>query len=70
MKKIGGVNMEAIARLTGKLTKDRKCRTQKRDCTVYQSLDESLKEVKLIKEGKIKPKTWRKLLKEVKEDKE
>ena len=52
MKKIGGVNMEAIARLTGKLTKDRKCRTQKRDCTVYQSLDESLKEVKLIKEGK------------------
>ena len=66
MKKIGGVNMEAIARLTGKLTKDRKCKKQKRNCTVYQSLDESLKEVKLHKEGKIKLRTWNDLYKDLK----
>lgn len=65
MRKIGGVNMNAIARLTGKLTKDK---TSKRYCSVYESLKESLKEVKLIKQGKIKPKTWRELLKELKED--
>lgn len=66
MKKIGGVNMEAIARLTGKLTKDRKCKKQKRNCTVYQSLDESLKEVKLHKEGKIQLRTWNDLYKDLK----
>lgn len=59
MRKIGGVNMGAIARLKGKLTKEK---TSKRYCSVYESLEESLKEVKLIKEGKIKPKTWREVL--------
>ena len=66
MKKIGGVNMNAIARLTCKLTKDKT--SDKRYCSVYESLKESLKEVKLIKEGKIKPKTWRELLNELNED--
>jgi len=67
MRKIGGVNMNAIARLTGKVTKDK---ASKRYCSVYESLEESLKEVKLIKEGKLKPKTWKELLDELKEDKE
>ncbi len=65
MRKIGGVNMDAIAHLTGRLTKEKE---NKRYCTVYESLEQSLKEVKLIKDGKIKPKTWRELLKELKED--
>lgn len=65
MRKIGGVNMEAIARLKGKFTKEK---APKRYCSVYESLEQSLKEVKLIKEGKIKPKTWKELLKELKED--
>ena len=65
MKKIGGVNMNAIARLTARPTKDK---TPKRYCSVYESLKESLKEVKLIKEGKIKPKSWRELLKELDEE--
>jgi len=67
MRKIGGVNMNAIARLTGKLTKEK---TTERYCSVYESLKESLKEVKLIKEGKIKPKTWRQLLEELEDNKE
>lgn len=67
MRKIGGVNMNAIAHLKGKLTKDK---TSKRYCSVYESLDESLKEVKLIKDGKIKPKTWDELYAELKNDKE
>lgn len=67
MRKIGGVSMEAIARLRGKLTKDK---TSKRYCSVYESLEESLKEVKLIKEGKIKPKTWDELYEELQNNKE
>lgn len=67
MRKIGGVNMGTIARLTGKLTKDK---TSERYCSVYESLKESLKEVKLIKQGKIKPKSWRELLGELNDDKE
>lgn len=63
MRKIGGVNMNAVARLTN--TKEK---FTKRYCSVYESLEESLKEVKLIKEGKIKPKTWKELLEELKED--
>ena len=55
MRKIGGVNMNAIARLTGKLTKDK---TTKRYCSVYESLEQSLKEMKLIREGKLKATTW------------
>lgn len=67
MRKIGGVSMEAIARLRGKLTKDK---TSKRYCSVYESLEESLKEVKLMKEGKIKPKTWDELYEELQNNKE
>lgn len=65
MRKIGGINMSTVTRLTN--TKDK---TSKRYCSVYESLEESLKEVKLIKEGKIKPKTWQELLEELNEDKE
>ncbi len=64
MKKIGGINMSTVTRLTN--TKEK---ASKRYCSVYESLEESLKEVKLIKEGKIKPKNWRDILKEIKEDK-
>ena len=60
MKKIGGVNMNAIARLTGKVTKDKK---EERYCSVYESLEESLKEVKLHREGKIHLDTWNEYLK-------
>lgn len=66
MRKIGGVNMDTIARLTAKPTKEK---TTKRYCSVYESLKESLKEVKLIKEGKIKPKTWDELYEELKQNK-
>lgn len=55
--------MDTVARLTN--TKEK---LSKRYCSVYESLEESLKEVKLIKEGKIKPKTWKELLEELKED--
>lgn len=65
MRKIGGVNMNTIARLTTKPTKEK---TPERYCSVYESLKESLKEVKLIKQGKIKTKPWRELLKELDED--
>lgn len=65
MRKIGGVNMEAVARLRGKLTKEK---APERYCGIYKSLEESLKEVKLIKEGKIKAKDWRQLLEELKEN--
>lgn len=68
MRKIGGINMEAIARLKGRLTKDEK--TSKRYCSVYKSLKESLKEVKLYKEGKINLDTWDDFLKELNSDKE
>lgn len=67
MKKIGGVNMNTIARFTGKLTKDK---TSQRYCKVYESLKESLKEVRLIKQGKIKTKPWRELLEELNNDEE
>lgn len=67
MRKIGGVNMNTIARFTGKLTKEK---TPERYCSVYESLKESLKEVKLIREGKIKTKTWQEFLKELEEDDE
>ncbi len=65
MRKIGGVNMNAIARLTGKLTKDRK---NERYCSVYESLRESLKEVKLHREGKIQLDTWDEYLKKKKQN--
>lgn len=65
MRKIGGISMSTITRLTN--TKEK---TSKRYCSVYESLEESLKEVKLIKAGKIKPKTWDELYNELKEEKE
>lgn len=67
MRKIGGINMNTIARLNGKLTKEK---ASERYCSVYESLEQSLKEVKLIRKGKIKPKTWDELYKELKEEKE
>lgn len=67
MRKIGGVNMNTIARLTAKCTKEK---TPERYCSVYESLKESLKEVKLMKQGKIKTKSWKELYKELKDDKE
>lgn len=66
MRKIGGVNMGTIARLTGKLTKDN---TSERYCSVYESLKESLKEVKLHREGKIHLDTWDEYLAKKKQDK-
>ena len=58
--------MEAIARLAGKLTKDKKSKKDKRDCTVYESLDKSLEEVKLHRQGKIKLGTWKDLYNDLK----
>lgn len=55
MRKIGGVNMSTIAHLKGRLTKDK---TTERYCSVYESLKESLKEVKLHRQGKIHLDTW------------
>lgn len=66
MKKIGGINMNTIAH-TGKLTKEK---TSERYCSVYESLKQSLKEVKLHREGKINLDTWDKYLKKKKEKKE
>lgn len=65
MRKIGGVNMETIARLKGRLTKEK---TSKRYCSVYESLKESLKEVKLYKDGKVELDTWDEFLEELKKD--
>lgn len=67
MRRIGGVNMNTIAHLTGKLTKEK---APKRYCSVYESLKESLKEVKLHREGKIHLDTWDEFLEELNEDKE
>ncbi len=66
MRKIGGVNMNTVAHV-GKLTKEK---TPERYCSVYESLKESLKEVKLIKQGKTKTKSWKELYKELKNDEE
>ena len=48
MRKIGGVNMNAIAQK--KYAKEKT--SSERYCTVYKSLEESLKEVKEHREGK------------------
>lgn len=53
MRKIGGVNMNTVARLTH--TKEK---ASERYCSVYESLKESLKEVKLHRKGKIHLDTW------------
>lgn len=65
MRKIGGVNMNTVAHLTAKSTKEK---TTERYCSVYESLKESLKEVKLHREGKICLDTWDEFLKELKKD--
>jgi len=36
-----------------------------RHCTIEQSLIESCKQMKLIREGKLKAKSWRELFKEI-----
>lgn len=64
MRKIGGVNMDAIARLKGKLLTKEKA--PERYCSVYESLKESLKEVKLHRAGKIHLDTWDEFYKELK----
>lgn len=63
MRKIGGINMSTVTRLTN--TKEK---TSQRYCSVYESLKESLKEVKLHREGKIHLDTWDEFLKELKND--
>lgn len=63
MRKIGGVNMNTVARLTN--TKEK---LSKRYCSVYESLKESLKEVKLHRQGKIHLDTWDEFLEELKKD--
>lgn len=55
MKKIGGINMNAVVGLKRKIAKDR---IEERYCSVYESLEQSLKEVKLHREGKINLDTW------------
>ena len=67
MRKIGGVNMNTIARLFAKTTKEK---TSKRYCSVYESLKESLKEVKLHKEGKMHLDTWDDFVEELKKEEE
>lgn len=63
MKKIGGIKMNTITYI-GKITKEK---TSKRYCSVYESLKQSLKEVKLHREGKLKLDTWEEYLKKKKE---
>lgn len=58
--KIGGINMKTAIRLKRQYTKE--------DYNIYKSLEQSLAEVKLIKEGKIKAKTWREILEEIERD--
>ena len=66
MRKIGGINMDTIARLTGKLTKEK---TSKRYCSVYESLEQSLKEMNLIRKGKLEAKTWDEFKEELENEK-
>lgn len=66
MRKIGGVNMNTITHLTGKSTKDKK---DERYCSVYESLKESLEEVKLYHEGKIQLDTWDEFVKKIENEK-
>ena len=40
----------------------------KRPCTIKESIKQSLKEVKLIKEGKLPKRNWRDLLKELEKE--
>lgn len=67
MRKIGGVNMNTIAHFKGKLTKEKPV---ERYCSVCESLEKSLKEMKLIRSGKIKAKTWEEFKKELDNEEE
>ena len=64
MKKIGGVKMNSTIKLFNK-----KSLVNSKEYNLYEALEESLKEVKLIKEGKIKPKKWREILNEIGDEK-
>lgn len=55
MRKIGGIKMNTAIRLKGTIKENR---VIDRYCSVYESIKESLKEVKLHKEGKIHLDTW------------
>lgn len=50
MRKIGGINMNTTILLKGK--------KNNRDCSIYESLKESVKEVKLFKNGNKELNTW------------
>jgi len=63
MRKIGGIKMSTAIRLTDNSKKNKK---NERYCSVQESFEQSLKEIKLIEEGKIQPKPWRELMKELK----
>lgn len=65
MRKIGGINMGTVTRLTN--TKDK---TPQRYCSVYESLKQSLKEMNLIRKGKLKAKTWDEFKKELDNEEE
>ena len=78
MRKIGGVNMNTIAHFKGKLTNEKPV---ERYCSVCESLEKcsegdilfegkSLKEMKLIRSGKIKAKTWEEFKKELDNEEE
>ena len=60
--------MNTITRLFNK--KSKKNKNNQRHCSIQESLTQSLKEIKLIKQGKLKAKTWDDLYGELKEDKE
>ena len=51
---------------TLRLFKKSDCKKYERHISVHESLEKSLKELKLIKQGKIKPKTWDELYQELK----
>ena len=50
--------------------KKEKANCNKRHCSIQESLAKSLKEVKLIKEGKLEAKTWNELYDELEENEE
>ena len=61
MRKIrGGIMMNTMANLKDKIAKEKK---QERYCSIYKSLEESLKQVKLHRKGKIHLNTWDEYLK-------
>ena len=51
---------------TLRLLKKSSCKKYERHISVHESLEKSLKELKLIKQGKLKAKTWDELYKDLK----